>query len=266
MSFCLSVCIFHCFLKKDNNLPLGYLGGIILVFQMHKIVFTLVSLPKGAVLGYFCTFIFNVTFLCFSFSWDPLNYFTSIFLQMLLVLLCITKESFSQYLPLCRKPFWGTLRLILGYILVFLKSCSILLYKFCTVVFCITLTFNGLRKIWSIYLSAGGYFAVFFELFWVFPSCLEKHKTLCCHLSALDIYGCFLLHFVICFWNGSQLSNIFWCIFVVLFFSKILSNRNCDNWSWTCWDKHHAYFDTNWFILIFKHAAMSIIGCSDAHY
>ena len=146
MSFCLSVFIFHCFLKKDNNLPLGYLGGIILVFQMQKILFTLVSIPRGAVLGYFYTFIYIVTFSCSSFSWDPLNYFTSIFLQMLLVLLCITKESFSQHLPLCWKSFWGILRIILGYILVFLKSCSILLYKFCAVVFCITLTVNGLRK------------------------------------------------------------------------------------------------------------------------
>ena len=170
MSFCLSVCIFHCSLKKDNNLSLGYLGGIILVVQMHKIVFTLVTLSRGAVLGYFCTFIRIVTFLCSSFSWEPLNYFTQIFLQMLSVLLSTTKESFSQHLPFCWKLFWGILRLILGYVPVFLKSCSILLYKFCTVEFSITLTVNGLRKILQHYLSAeeGGYFAVFFGLSWVY--------------------------------------------------------------------------------------------------
>ena len=48
--------------------------------------------------------------------------------------------------------------------------------------------------------------------------------------TLLGLFGPFLTSF----WS-SKPSNIFWmnlCGFT--FFNKILSNRSCDNWSWTC--------------------------------
>ena len=130
---------------------------------------------------------------------------------MLSVLLSTTKESFSQHLPLCWKLFWGILRLILGYVLVFLKSCSILLYKFCTVEFSVTLTVNGLRKTLQHYLSAeeGGYFAVFFGLLWVYSIMPWETWDIMLSFLCFGHFWMFLVHFVICFWNGSQPSNIF---------------------------------------------------------
>ena len=149
MSLCLSVCIFHCFINKDNNLPLGYLGGIVLMVQIHKIVFTLVTFPKGAVLEYFCTFILIVTFLCSSFSREPFNCFTSFFTDVVSITLKVIslKKFFRSIFPsagshfeVFRGSFWGML-------LYFWRAVLSYLIKLCTVVFCITLTVNGLRKI-----------------------------------------------------------------------------------------------------------------------
>ena len=128
MSFCLSVCMFHCFLKKDNNLPLGYLGVIILVFQMHKIISTLVSLPKGTVLGYFCTFIYIFTSLCSSFPWDPLNYY---FVSLKSHFHNISSSAVNHY-EVCWGSFWAIFlyfsRAIPSYYINFVQLCFALLW------------------------------------------------------------------------------------------------------------------------------------------
>ena len=130
----------------------------------------------------------------------------------------------------------------------FFKSYSILSYKTLYSWF-FYYSQSQLAEFYSIYFSTGEERGWVFRSFFVFvffcfvfltycgyiSLCLEKNKTWCCRLSALDIFGSFLVHFLICFWNGSNLSNIFWWVFVVLFFFyKILSNTSCYNWSWTC--------------------------------
>ena len=130
----------------------------------------------------------------------------------------------------------------------FFKSYSILSYKTLYSWF-FYYSQSQLAEFYSIYFSAGEeggwvfrsffvfvfFLFCFFDLLWVyFIMPWEKQDMM---LSSLCIrhFWVFLVHFLICFWNGSNLSNIFWWVFVVLFFFyKILSNTSCDNWSWTC--------------------------------
>ena len=82
-----SVCIFHYFLTWLETLQWP-LEGIILVFQMHKIIF----IPVPPPLELFCViflpiFAYWYLFFCSSFSWEPFYCFTSFFLQTFLVLL-----------------------------------------------------------------------------------------------------------------------------------------------------------------------------------
>ena len=74
-----SVCIFHYFLTWLETLQWP-LEGIILVFQMHKIIILRVPPP----LELFCViflpiFAYWYLFLCSSFSWEPFHCFTSFF-------------------------------------------------------------------------------------------------------------------------------------------------------------------------------------------
>ena len=66
----------------------GPLKSIILVNQIHKIVFTSVDLPRGAVLDYFfCPFLCIVTFLAFLYFFRTIHLLHITFSQMFLVLL-----------------------------------------------------------------------------------------------------------------------------------------------------------------------------------
>ena len=166
---------------------------------MRKIVFGLVTLPKGAVFGCFCTFIL-IVFLCSSFSEEPSNGFTSIFCGR-----CwyhyesiSLKSPFHSVSPSAGshfEVFWG----LLGCVLVFFKSCFILSYK---ILYSRCLCYSDsqwAKKKLTAFLSLLGLFCSFLVcLFWGFlaccgysPLCLEKDKTFCCRLSALQIIGYF---------------------------------------------------------------------------
>ena len=108
--------------------------------------------------------------------------------------------------------------------------------SFCTVDFCITLAVNGLRKILQHLSLCWGVFCrgFFWPVVGIFHHALRKIR----HYVVVSLLWTFVgnsVHLLICFWNVSEPSIIFWWIFVVLFFFyKILSNRSCVNWSWTC--------------------------------
>ena len=98
--------------RKTIILSLGYLGVLSWWSKCVKLFSDLSLCPSCfRMFLHIYTYCF---FLCSSFSGEPSNCFTSIFLWTLLVSLWeyITKESFSQCLPVCWKPFWGILRLI----------------------------------------------------------------------------------------------------------------------------------------------------------
>ena len=105
--------IFHRFLKD-----------IILVLQIHKIVFTPVTLPRKAVSSYFCLFFCIVKFLMlFNFLRTIKLLHIMFFFLFLLVLIrrLHYKRNFWQYLLLYWEPFCGFLALILGYAPLFLR-------------------------------------------------------------------------------------------------------------------------------------------------
>ena len=120
-----SVCIFHYFLTWLETLPWP-LEGIILVFQMHKIIFLRVP-PLRAVLCYFFAHIcILIPFFLFFF-----------FLRTILLLHIIfyrrswyysedfpTKKNFFHHLLICREPYWGILMLILRVCSSILEYCS----------------------------------------------------------------------------------------------------------------------------------------------
>ena len=102
--------------------------------------------------------------------------------------------------------------------------------SFCTVDFCIILAVNGLRKILQhLSLCWGIFCRVFWPVVGIFHHALRKIR----HYVVVFLLWTFVgnsLHLLICFWNVSDPSIIFWWIFVVLFFFyKILSNRSCVN-------------------------------------
>ena len=116
----------------------GTCESIVLVVQMHKIVFLFVTLPRGAVLRYILPiFVYYYLFiLCSSISWELFSCFTSTFLQMFLVLF--------RELPHSKNIFTASLSL-LGAILRYFKAhfgvcysvygiCSILSYDICFMV------------------------------------------------------------------------------------------------------------------------------------
>ena len=130
----------------------GPLEGIILVVQVHKIIFTPIALPRGIILRYFfdnfCVFIFFF-FLYFLRIIQLLHikFFTNI-LSITLRITSLKKNirRISNFVGSHFGIFWGS------FWDMFLYSSELLrifwayfLMKLCTYVFCITLTVNVLR-------------------------------------------------------------------------------------------------------------------------
>ena len=89
-SVCRSVCIFYYFLKECSNLFGNFAGplkDIIPVVQMHKIIFTPVTLPNKAFWRYFLhIFVFRCFFI-FLYFLRTFQLIYVIFLQIFLILL-----------------------------------------------------------------------------------------------------------------------------------------------------------------------------------
>lgn len=152
------------------------------------------------------------SFLLKTIQWLNINFFADV-LGISIPEGYLAKKTVSQHLPLCWKSSSGILRLILGYVSLFLylRTAPSYLMKFRKEVSCITLTVNVLIKPSQCVSLNWGHFAVFLHLFWVY-SCMPwetnisyfifctKVVILCGHHLAkkcvgspsyLDISGCF---------------------------------------------------------------------------
>ena len=134
-----SVCIFHYFLTWLETLPWP-LEGIILVFQMHKIIFLCVPPPFELFCVIFLPmFAYWYLFFCSSFSWEPFYCFTSFFADVLGITQRISplrKTFFIIYSSAGShiEVFWC---LFWGYAPLFLSTVPpSYLIKFCTDIFC----------------------------------------------------------------------------------------------------------------------------------
>ena len=144
------------------------LKDIILVIQMHKIIFITVTLLNKAFLRYFLHIFGFDTFLFSSISWKPFNWLTSFFTDIL---------DIAQRVTSLKKSFQFSL----------FESCSAsYLMKFCTFVLFITLTVNVLRKICSMYPSTRDLLTYFGYIL----QCLDKLKTFLWYFSQISWYYC----------------------------------------------------------------------------
>ena len=157
--------------------------SIIVMVQIHHVVFAPVTFPRAAVLnffffvlffwGFFELFFSIATFWYSSIPWELFNCFTSFFY------ICswyysegyLTKETFLQYLPFWREPFWGTLELILGCAPLFFRAVPhLILWNCLQILFHITLRVNVLRKISQHRSLCFGNYAKSLGLCWIYSS------------------------------------------------------------------------------------------------
>lgn len=89
------------------------------------------SFSPGELFWYIlCPFFQIITFLSSYISWKPFNWVISNLRCFWYYSKCYpTKKTFLQHFPFCWELFCGILGLILGYISLFLESCSILCYE-----------------------------------------------------------------------------------------------------------------------------------------
>ena len=126
--------------------------------QMHKIIFTLVDIPRGTALRYILNIFAHLCFFLRScIFWEPFSCFISIFDRCSWYFLeaYLIKGIFSKHLLFCWETFEVILSgFILGYAPLFLKAVSFYLMKLCIDVFYVTLTFPS-KQFQSTYPSAG---------------------------------------------------------------------------------------------------------------
>ena len=171
--------------------------GIILVVQMHTIIFTLVDIPRGTALRYILHIFAHLCFFLRScIFWEPFSCFISIFDRCSWYFLeaYLIKGIFSKHLLFC----WETSEVILqgfilGYAPLFLKAVSFYLMKLCIDVFYVTLTFPS-KEFQSTYPSAGSimqYFGAYFKYVNILPILCMNAMILLWSPSVLCIFGCF---------------------------------------------------------------------------
>ena len=157
----------------------GFLKGIILVVQMHKIVLTLVAVPKGAALSYLLLillyFFKKNNFPCCPIPWEPCNCFASSFYwcSWYYSKAYLTKGTFLQPLPLCWKAFWNILGLFLGTAYSW-ELFPILSYEILYILFLYYKTVSVLRKLSHPVTLCWESYVLFLDAFWLHSSMLWK--------------------------------------------------------------------------------------------
>ena len=162
-----------------ETLP-GPLEGIIQVNNIHEIVFTSITLPRGPLLKYFLPIFVYHYFFVFLFFWRTFrllhaNFFTDVF-------------GITQMVNALKKPFRNISTSAGRHFDVFWELSPI--KKFCTDVFFITLTVIVLKKLHSTYLFAEGIKQYFWTYFKYIPQCLEKLKTFSWCFGRISTYYC----------------------------------------------------------------------------
>ena len=148
----------------------GTLKGIILVVEIHKIVFNPITFFGRVIL----TFLILLLFWCSSISWETFNCYTSFLADVFGInqRRSSLKKRFTVSTPLpgAFLRYFGD---HFGVCFSIFETCSLsYLIKFCTDAFCIILTVNKLRKISQLVSHYLGHYTVFLGLFWVYCSML----------------------------------------------------------------------------------------------
>ena len=132
----LSLCIFHYFLKKENNLFWNFAGTFSVYYSGGLSAcncFYTGRYPQRSFFGVFFAHVCKInTFVKYlhiltTIELDDIKFFT----LALGIILRVTSLNltFLQVFSFCWVIFWGNLALILGYVPLFLESFSILFYE-----------------------------------------------------------------------------------------------------------------------------------------
>ena len=188
MSFCPSVGIFHCFLKKDNNFVIGlfrrhYPGGPNVQNCFHTC-----HSPQGSCFGLFLQIYTYCYFFMLLFCWRTIqllhiSFFTGVVgISLKGASLESPFHSISPTSGSHFEVFWGSFWAMFLYF-------SRAIPSFCTVDFCITLAVNGLRNILQHLSLCWGYFAGFFwPVVGIFHHALRKIR----HYAVVSLLWTFL--------------------------------------------------------------------------